>query len=71
MAHEFYVTIEGTKQGKFKGESLRKDHAAKFAGLSIEYSVQSPRDAATGMPFPWGPVPGKRLLSGILSIEYQ
>jgi len=50
MAHEFYVTVDGTKQGKFKGESLRKDHASKFAGLSIEYSVQSPRDAATGMP---------------------
>ncbi len=48
MAHEFYVTVEGTKQGKFKGESQRNVHKDKFAGLSFEYEVQSPRDAATG-----------------------
>ena len=23
MAFEFYVTVEGTKQGRFKGESVR------------------------------------------------
>jgi type VI secretion system secreted protein Hcp len=50
MAYEFYATIEGTKQGKFQGESPRKDHAGKFVGLKFEYEVISPRDVATGMP---------------------
>jgi type VI secretion system secreted protein Hcp len=48
MAYEFYVTIEGTKQGKFKGESVRDAHKDKLAGLHIEYSVGSPRDLASG-----------------------
>ena len=26
MAYEFYVTIEGTQQGKFKGDSKRRAH---------------------------------------------
>jgi type VI secretion system secreted protein Hcp len=49
MAYEFYVTVEGTKQGKFKGESTRQAHADKLAGLSFHYSVGSPREAASGM----------------------
>lgn len=48
MAYEFYVTIEGMKQGAFKGESPREAHAAKIAGLSYQHQIQSPRDAATG-----------------------
>lgn len=48
MAYEFYVTIEGTKQGKFKGESIREAHKEKIAGLSFSYEVSSPRDLATG-----------------------
>jgi type VI secretion system secreted protein Hcp len=48
MAYEFYVTIEGTKQGKFKGESPRKEQSQKIAGLGFQYEVISPRDAATG-----------------------
>jgi type VI secretion system secreted protein Hcp len=48
MAYEFYVTIEGTKQGPFKGESPREAHKAKIAGLSYQHQIQSPRDAATG-----------------------
>lgn len=48
MAHEFYVTITGTKQGAFKGESIREKHAAKISGLSYAHSIQSPRDVATG-----------------------
>ena len=48
MAYEFYVTIEGTKQGAFKGESMREAHSAKLAGLTYKHTIQSPRDAATG-----------------------
>ncbi|MBZ5638486.1 MAG: type VI secretion system tube protein Hcp [Acidobacteriia bacterium] len=48
MAYEFYVTIEGTKQGKFKGESSRDAHKDKIEGLAFEWKVQSPRDIATG-----------------------
>ena len=49
MAYEFYVTVEGTKQGKFKQETYREEHAGKIAGIGFRYSVLSPRDAATGM----------------------
>ena len=49
MAYEFYVTVEGSKQGRFKGESDRQAHADKVPGLSFHYSVASPRDAASGM----------------------
>ena len=55
MALEFYVTIEGTKQGKFKGESTAADHKDQLAGLAFDYEVISPRDPATG------PVIGKLL----------
>ncbi|HYQ43725.1 MAG TPA: type VI secretion system tube protein TssD [Polyangiaceae bacterium] len=48
MAHEFYVTITGTKQGAFKGESIREKHSSKLSGLSYSHSIQSPRDVATG-----------------------
>lgn len=48
MAHEFYVTIEGKKQGAFKGESPREVHKEKLAGISYSHSIVSPRDIATG-----------------------
>ena len=48
MAYEFYVSIEGTKQGKFKGESPREVHRDKIAGLGFSHEITSPRDAATG-----------------------
>lgn len=50
MAYEFYVTIEGMKQGKFKGESPRTAHADKISGLSYDHAIVSPRDIATGLP---------------------
>jgi type VI secretion system secreted protein Hcp len=49
MAYEFYVTVEGSKQGKLKGESDRQAHADKLAGLSFHYSVGSAREASSGM----------------------
>jgi len=48
MAYEFYVSIEGTKQGKFKGESPREIWKDKIPGLSYSHQIQSPRDLATG-----------------------
>jgi type VI secretion system secreted protein Hcp len=48
MAYEFYVTIEGTRQGAFKGESVREAHSAKISGLSYAHEITSPRDVATG-----------------------
>lgn len=46
MAFQFYVTIEGTKQGKFKGGG----RGSKIVGLEFSYEVTSPRDAASGQP---------------------
>ena len=48
MAYEFYVSIEGQKQGKFKGESPRDTHKAKLPGVRFSYECVSPRDANTG-----------------------
>jgi len=48
MAYEFYVTIEGTKQGKLKGDSKKKAHKDAIVGLAFEYAVTSPRDAGSG-----------------------
>jgi type VI secretion system secreted protein Hcp len=44
-ASSFDVTIEGTKQGKFKGGRT----GDRIAGLAFHYDVKSPRDIATGM----------------------
>lgn len=48
MAYEFYVTVQGTKQGKFKGESPREAHKEKFPCISYRHEIKSPRDVATG-----------------------
>ena len=48
MAHEFYVTVEGGKQGKLKGESPREQHKDKLLGLGFHYSVSSPRESGSG-----------------------
>jgi type VI secretion system secreted protein Hcp len=48
MAGVFYVSIEGTKQGRFKGESRRAARKDRLEGLTFSYEVASPRDAATG-----------------------
>ena len=49
MAYEFYVTVEGSKQGKLKGESPRERHGDRLAGLGFHYSVSSPRDVGSGL----------------------
>lgn len=43
-----YVTIEGTKQGRFKGESVREAHKNKLEAWNLGHAISSPRDAATG-----------------------
>jgi type VI secretion system secreted protein Hcp len=49
MANTFYVSIEGQKQGKFKGEAaFSKLATGKITGVSFFYETISPRDAATG-----------------------
>jgi type VI secretion system secreted protein Hcp len=48
MAYEFYVSVEGTKSGKFKGESPRAQQKEKIPGISFEYEVKAPFDAASG-----------------------
>jgi len=47
-AYEFYVSIVGNKQGKFKGDSAKASRKDWIAALSFSYEVSSPRDAATG-----------------------
>ena len=54
-AYEFYVTIEGVKQGKIKGESMRKGMEGKIPGVRFNYEVKSPRDPQSGL------ATGKRL----------
>jgi len=58
-AYEFYVTIQGSKQGTFRGESEREMHRNKIPGLAYQFSVKVPRDLATGY------TTGKRLYSPI------
>jgi type VI secretion system secreted protein Hcp len=49
MADEFYVTVEGARQGKFAGETAREAHQGKLPGIAFHYGVASARDAASGM----------------------
>ena len=45
---EFYVTIEGSKQGKLEGESQLDRKSDRLTGISFHYAVSSPRDVASG-----------------------
>lgn len=48
MAYEFYITIEGSKQGKLVGESTKPAHKDKIIGRAFLYEVEAPRVAPTG-----------------------
>jgi type VI secretion system secreted protein Hcp len=48
MAFEAYLTIEGQKQGPFKGESRREKHKDKLDVLRFELGVNTPKDVKTG-----------------------
>ncbi|HXT37617.1 MAG TPA: type VI secretion system tube protein TssD [Chloroflexota bacterium] len=50
MALNAYLTIEGVKQGKFKGESILGAPAGSSRLLTYTYEVTSPRDIASGLP---------------------
>jgi type VI secretion system secreted protein Hcp len=54
-AYEFYVTIDGERQGRFKGESMRKGMEGKIPGVRFQYSAHIPRDPQSGL------ASGKRL----------
>ncbi len=53
MAFQFYVTIEGTKQGTFKGDSPKVGtpggpSSARITVRAFNYGLAIPHDAATG-----------------------
>jgi len=45
-----FFTVQGSNQGKFKGEVTRKGFEDRMQALSFNYEVISPRDAASGSP---------------------
>ncbi len=45
-----YIAVEGTKQGKFKGESPMIPFKDQSRVLKFSYGVVSPRDVSTGQP---------------------
>jgi type VI secretion system secreted protein Hcp len=49
MAYEAYISIKGSKQGKFKGNSVKSGRHDWIEVLSFSYGVQSPRDTSSGM----------------------
>jgi len=48
-AYEFYVTIDGAKQGQFKGEAASTAHKDQIAGITIDYKVEVPVDRDSGL----------------------
>jgi type VI secretion system (T6SS) effector Hcp len=55
VAYQFYITIEGSKQGVFKGSAgsgdakvARSAHKQRIAGIKFLSETTSPRDTATG-----------------------
>jgi type VI secretion system secreted protein Hcp len=47
---DIYISVEGTKQGKFKGESPVIPFKDQSRVLKFSYGVVSPRDVSTGQP---------------------
>jgi type VI secretion system secreted protein Hcp len=45
-----FVAAKGKKLGALEGEMARQDLEGRFAALSLEYELRSPRDAASGQP---------------------
>ena len=50
MPHPFYISVEGTKQGRLKGSTngTREAKGGKIAGLRFSAETVSARDVATG-----------------------
>ena len=47
MAMQLYVTVDGAKQGKFKGEGL-EGAKGRIPGVALEYEANAPRDPFSG-----------------------
>lgn len=45
----FYVTIQGQKQGSFKGQSSSPSHQGQIQGLQFAVTATSPHNMTTGM----------------------
>ena len=45
-AGEFAVSIEGAKQGRFKGEGASEASKDKIVGVGFNYEIKSPHDAS-------------------------
>lgn len=63
MAQSISVTFEGTKQGRFKGESMRKGMEGKSEVIGYVSDLNSPRDPASGM------ATGKRTYQPIMLLK--
>ena len=50
MAHNFYITITGQKQGAIKGDVTLKGHEGAILGLALSHEIVSPRDPQSGLP---------------------
>jgi type VI protein secretion system component Hcp len=53
MAHQFYLSIKGTKQGQLKGQQIPhkgKGLASSTPIIAFDFGVQSPFDASSGLP---------------------
>ncbi len=48
MAKHFYVTIEGVRQGRLRGEAVEEKHREKIVGLAFLYEVEVSRIAPSG-----------------------
>ncbi|HEX8849385.1 MAG TPA: type VI secretion system tube protein TssD [Gemmatimonadaceae bacterium] len=55
----FTISVEGTKQGMFKGESIRAKQQGKINGVAFYFGVKSAREAGSGL------ATGRRTQSGI------
>ncbi len=50
MAHLAYMTLQGQKQGEIKGGVTQKGRAGWIALLGFAYGIETPFDAASGLP---------------------
>lgn len=46
----FYISFEGTRQGRLTGESQQPNRGLQSEGLKYEYESEVPRDKTTGLP---------------------
>jgi type VI secretion system secreted protein Hcp len=48
MSTQFYVTIEGVRQGRLRGDAAHENHREKIVGLAFLYEVEVARIAPSG-----------------------